>query len=118
ENVRALVARLLVQGRKHGLPENLDGVLDTCAHGVDVGGCHTGNHDQTTSRYCSSTIWPSTMRTMRSVARPTAMSWVTMRKVNPFSRLSRRMSSTISSAFSLSRSPVGSSAHTIAGSLT
>ena len=36
----------------------------------------------------------------------------------PCSSLSRRIRATISSAFSLSRSPVGSSAQTIAGSLT
>jgi hypothetical protein len=58
------------------------------------------------------------MRTMRSVARPTPMSCVTIRNVSPRSRFSLRISSTISSAFSLSRSPVGSSAQTIAGSLT
>ena len=50
--------------------------------------------------------------------RPMPMSCVTIRNVRPRSRLSRRMSCMISSAFSLSRSPVGSSAQTIAGSLT
>ena len=55
---------------------------------------------------------------IRSVLRPTETSWVTMRKLKPCSTLSRRMSSTISAAFSLSRSPVGSSAQTMAGSLT
>ena len=39
-------------------------------------------------------------------------------KLSPRSRLRRRISSTISAAFSESRSPVGSSAQTIAGSFT
>ena len=58
------------------------------------------------------------MRMMRSVALPTARSWVTISSVRPRSTLSRRSSAVISSALALSRSPVGSSAHTIAGSLT
>ena len=62
---------------------------------------------------------PSSIRTIRSVLRPTAMSCVTIEEGQPSLQVEpahqRRRSR---SAFSESRSPVGSSAQTIAGSLT
>jgi len=52
-----------------------------------------------TAGSAAATITPSRIRMMRSVARPTARSCVTISSESPRSRLSRRSSAVISAAF-------------------
>src|SRR5512132_4280891 len=118
EDIGALVTLLLVQGGQHGLAKDPGRLFDAHAQRVDLGRGRASNHGCLLSRSSSPTIRPSIIRTIRCVERPTAMSWVTIRNVRPRSSFSCRMRATISPAFSLSRSPVGSSAQTSAGSLT
>src|SRR5581483_7117401 len=96
EDVTTLVAVLLVQRRDERALEPFDRTVRVLPHGIDLGHRHAGNHHCLTSSSSSPTISPSTMRTIRSVARPTEMSWVTIRNVSPRSRFSRRISATFS----------------------
>src|SRR5579864_1019038 len=86
QHITAPIAVLFAQRRNQLCLEPLDRAPRTLTHGINLGNRHTCDHYRLTSRRSSSTIWPSTIRTIRSVARPTPMSCVTIRNVNPRSR--------------------------------
>ena len=95
EDERALVAVQLFEPREHrGLEPVLD-VEERRAQRVDLKQRDSRVHRAPPGAVPRRSA-PSSMRTMRSVRRPTAMSWVTIRNVSPRSRFSRRIRSMIS----------------------
>src|SRR6266487_3112986 len=108
--------------REHGCLRRLPHPLK-CAISTEVTGCSITSLIATWQRIpepvqpCSLTILPSRILIIRLALCPTSSACVTTTNVCPFSLFSRYSRSMTSSAVSLSRLPVGSSAHTMAGSL-